>query len=247
MAISHKFDIAKQLSTVAQGEVKLMITQCCIHSLYLAGKSQQPAVDLAKTFERRKCNHRDAIDPDDCLKDVVGEANKHRYVIVTQSQPLRNHLRRIPATPIIHINRSVMVLEPPSDATLRAKLLAEEKSLHASGSDLTLVQATAPKEEPKKKKKGPKGPNPLSVKKKKTQPTPPKAKTSDNGKNSSKGAELGKRKREEDDDHDDVGGDHAGTTDGAGTTGEAKKKRKRRRKAKQTSEPDDMATPATSA
>ena len=29
-------------------------TQCSIHELYLQGKSQQPVVDLAKTFERRK-------------------------------------------------------------------------------------------------------------------------------------------------------------------------------------------------
>lgn len=50
-----------------------------------------------------------------------GETNKHRYVIATQSQPLRVKLRAIPAVPIVHINRSVMVLEPPSDATLKKK------------------------------------------------------------------------------------------------------------------------------
>ncbi|KAH6917215.1 PIN domain-like protein [Coprinopsis sp. MPI-PUGE-AT-0042] len=170
MAIENKFDLVKQLSTVAQGEVKPMITQCCIHALYLSGKSNQPAVDLAKTFERRKCNHREAINPEDCLKDVVGDSNKHRYVIVAQSQPLRNHLRKIPATPLIHINRSVMILEPPSDATLRAKHLLEEKNLGAtSSSDIKLVKETQPEEAPKKKKKGPKGPNPLSVKKKKVE------------------------------------------------------------------------------
>jgi hypothetical protein len=30
-------------------------------------------------------------------------------------------LRAIPGTPIVHINRSVMILEPPSDATLKVK------------------------------------------------------------------------------------------------------------------------------
>ena len=83
----------KQLETVLQGSVKLseffttqrtvcrlnarrsgllVITQCCIHELYLQGKTQQPAVDLAKTFERRKCNHREAIPGDECLASVVG-------------------------------------------------------------------------------------------------------------------------------------------------------------------------------
>ena len=120
-----------------------MITQCCIHELYLKGPSVQPVVDLAKTFERRKCNHREPIPGDECLKSVVGmrkmfpsiclfilttylfkmigETNKHRYVIATQSQPLRQTLRQIPAVPIVHVNRAVMVLEPPSEKTLEVK------------------------------------------------------------------------------------------------------------------------------
>lgn len=52
-----------------------------------------------------------------------GDTNKHRYVVATQSQSLRNGLRIIPAVPVIHINRAVMVLEPPSEATLKAKEL----------------------------------------------------------------------------------------------------------------------------
>ena len=118
-----------------------MITQCCIHELYLQGKLQQPAVDLAKTFERRKCNHREPIPGDECLVSVIGifavfrplvyaidyrcvhegDSNKHRYVVTTQSQPLRVTLRAIPAVPIVHVNRSVMVLEPASDMTLKIK------------------------------------------------------------------------------------------------------------------------------
>lgn len=127
-----------------------MITQCCIHELYLQHKTEQPAIDLAKSFERRKCNHREAIPGDECLASVVGtspypsltlpptahyhyrtgwgfaragETNKHRYVLAIQAQELRQKLRAIPAVPIVHVNRSVMILEPPSDATLRAKAL----------------------------------------------------------------------------------------------------------------------------
>ena len=128
-----------------------MITQCSIHELYMQGGDQQPAVDLAKLFERRKCNHREAIPGDDCLQSVVGsswnhplrnahsssfsgEMNKHRYVIATQSQPLRVKLRGIPGTPIVHINRSVIVLEPPSEATVKAKeeVCLEQNSLGCS-------------------------------------------------------------------------------------------------------------------
>ncbi|KZV75574.1 PIN domain-like protein [Peniophora sp. CONT] len=168
-AVSQKTDFLAQLGASVQGTVKPMITQCCIHELYLQGKSQQEATDLAKTFERRKCNHREPIPGDECLLSVTGDKNKHRYVIATQSQPLRQKLRAIPGVPIVHVNRSVMILEPPSDATLRVKALAEANALAPSTSEAAQLKAAAPTSEPPKakKKKGPKGPNPLSMKKKK--------------------------------------------------------------------------------
>jgi len=172
-AITQKLDLQKQLYSVLQGEVKPMITQCCIHELYLQGKEQQPAVDLAKNFERRKCNHREAIPGDECLTSVIGTNNKHRYVVATQSHPLRVKLRSVPAAPIVHINRSVMVLEPPSDTTLNAKQTNEERTLHATLPELKSVVSTSTSIQPtRKKKKGPKGPNPLSVKKKKPKERP---------------------------------------------------------------------------
>jgi U3 small nucleolar RNA-associated protein 23 len=64
-----------------------------------------------------------------------------------------------------------MVLEPPSDVTIKAKEATEEQDLHVKPSDLALVGT--PNAEPvKKKRKGPKGPNPLSVKKKQVIRTP---------------------------------------------------------------------------
>ncbi|KIM51095.1 hypothetical protein SCLCIDRAFT_144025 [Scleroderma citrinum Foug A] len=169
IAIESKLDLAKQLGTVLQGTVKPMITQCSIHELYLQGKAQQPAVDLAKTFERRKCNHKEAIPGDECLASVVGNTNQHRYVIATLSQPLRAQLRLIPAVPIVHINRAVMILEPPSNETLRVKHQSEQQALGAAPSELAKIPSQPTN--PPRRKKGPKGPNPLSVKKKVVRPT----------------------------------------------------------------------------
>ncbi|KAK1223796.1 hypothetical protein PQX77_013320 [Marasmius sp. AFHP31] len=216
-AVSHKLELVKQLGITLQGEVKPMITQCCIHELYLQ-KSQQPAVDLAKSFERRKCNHREAIPGDECLTSVVGDTNKHRYVIATQSQPLRSKLRAIPAVPLVHINRSVMVLEPPSDATIAAKREDEEKALRAPAPVHNIHTASEP---PPKKRKGPKGPNPLSVKKK-AEPTPPK-KAQDTA------TKVGEKRKREDDNE---------TAEGDGGP---VKKRKRKRKSKN---PDSTNAPS---
>jgi len=66
-----------------------------------------------------------------CALYIPGEANMHRYVIATQSHPLRVHLRAIPGVPIVHVTRSVMVLEPASDTTLQSKQRVRYKILQS--------------------------------------------------------------------------------------------------------------------
>ncbi|GEM10524.1 rRNA processing protein [Rhodotorula toruloides] len=242
-------DIMARLHDVLQGAVKPMITQCCMQALYDAGAEAQPAVDAAKGFERRKCNHFKARPEDECMLAMAGTENKNRYVFATQSLPLRESLRAIPGSPIIYIARSVMLLESPSNQTLAKKRRMEESKLHVSAEELAVITGkplssadpvasksaapaddTAPVSEvaaepPKKKKrKGPSGPNPLSVKKKKAKPADPIA-----------GRRPKKREREED------GGDsrehkRQKEEDGkvvslaARSDGGEKKKRRRRRK-----------------
>ncbi|CAE6446715.1 hypothetical protein ACGC1H_002910 [Rhizoctonia solani] len=170
----HKMDPVKQLSTVLQGECKLMITQCSMVELYKLGPSAQHIVDLAKLFERRKCNHREAIENEPCIDSVIGETNKHRYVVASQSTDLRNKLRKIPAVPLVHINRSVMVLEPRSEATIKAKDQSESTNMSVTESEakvLTSTSAPTPAA-PAHRRKIAKGPNPLSMKKKKPAVTP---------------------------------------------------------------------------
>jgi len=229
-AVSQKTDFAAQLAIVLQGAVKPMITQCCIHELYLQGKAQQPAVDLAKMFERRKCNHKVVIPGDDCVLSVTGDANKHRYVIATQSHGLRTKLRSIPGTPILHINRSVMVLEPPSEATMRAKALMEAKALAPSTSEAVKLRTEEP-EFVRKARRGPKGPNPLSVKKKKALPAQTPKKPSSTSDNADMVKVGDKRKRDEQED---------GVTRSAQPVDGDQKvmghKRKRRRKSSRTQE-----------
>ncbi|KAI9828624.1 MAG: hypothetical protein M1832_001727 [Thelocarpon impressellum] len=119
--------------------------------------------------------------------------NKHRYVVASQVGDVRAHMRSIAGVPLVYINRSVMIMEPMTSVTegLRAK---EERSKFRAGlkgkrgagtglkrkrdedgatnggDDANSARAAARAEEdaaPKTKKRirGPKGPNPLSVKK----------------------------------------------------------------------------------
>jgi len=176
---NKQLDVAKQLATCVQGECKPMITQCCVQALYKLGREFQPVTEIAKTFERRRCNHREAIEPEDCLKDVVGATNKHRYILAVQSPVLLKTLSPIPGLPLIHFNpRHVLVLSPPSTATVRLKNKAEEERRleggkvmegmeegeNVVGLGVTVVSSAADVRGGRKVK----GVNPLSVKKKRT-------------------------------------------------------------------------------
>ncbi|KAI5121349.1 hypothetical protein M0805_000657 [Coniferiporia weirii] len=210
-AIASKFDLTKQLANVLQGTVKPMITQCSIHSLYLSGKSEQPAVDLAKTFERRRCNHREAKPEEECIRDVIGATNTHRYVFASQSPSLRQYIRLVPGTPIVHVKRSVIILEPESVASERVKRAMEEDQARAESSTIAPIVAAQGKaadvaEPPKKKHKGPKGPNPLSVKKKKPKVEDRRPDANGKGKQKEqtrKESAGDKRKRSDNDEGDD--------------------------------------------
>lgn len=68
--------LSKGKTRAGNPEMKCLITQCCMVQLYQAekdGKIEKDAVNIAKSWERRRCNHREAIDADECLKEVIGE------------------------------------------------------------------------------------------------------------------------------------------------------------------------------
>lgn len=161
-----KYNIIKGLANTVQGEIKPMITQCCMDELYKT--KNEDIIALGKKFERRRCNHQPAIDSDRCIElvtDVNGE-NKHRYVVATQSEGLRKRLRKIPGVPLIYMNPGVMVMEMISKASEAHRDRIESAKLttglNRAGAD---DDDTKPGEPPRKRRKV-KEPNPLSVKKK---------------------------------------------------------------------------------
>ncbi|KAJ6258682.1 hypothetical protein Dda_6730 [Drechslerella dactyloides] len=110
-AAKFKMDLAAGLERTLQGKVK---------------PNNQPLINLAKTFERRRCDHSisdPALSPLDCLLSVVIPSkdapipNKHRYVVATDDLKIRDEFREYPGVPGIHITRSVMVLDQMSEAT----------------------------------------------------------------------------------------------------------------------------------
>jgi U3 small nucleolar RNA-associated protein 23 len=153
-------------------------------------------IEVAKAAERRRCGHHELEEPLstlECLQSVVDPKgsghNRHRYVVASQDKEVRMRMREIVGVPLVYLKRSVMILEPMAGATEQARHREEREKIRAGlkgrrgqqqvgkkrmredeGQDdigdesVDEQEASVPK---RKKVKGPKGPNPMSVKKSK--------------------------------------------------------------------------------
>ncbi|KAI1202357.1 Fcf1-domain-containing protein [Nemania serpens] len=199
-AIRSKMDIDHILKATLHGNTKLLITQCSMRWLY--AKKDEPGIRAVIEFakekaERRRCGHHpsdypEPLDEIECLHSVVDPSkngvNKHRYVCAINDDEVRSSLRNgIQVVPLLYIRRSVLIMEPASSTTTKArsrdekaKFTAELKSTGGKrkrqqedtdddGDGSKMEGAGIAKPEKKKKKAyGRKEPNPLSMKKKKS-------------------------------------------------------------------------------
>ncbi|KAI1328326.1 Fcf1-domain-containing protein [Xylariaceae sp. FL0255] len=203
-AVQSKMDVDHILKATLHGTTKLQVTQCSIRHLYARNKEPgvAAAIDFAKTLERRRCGHLPADYPEplselECLHSVVDPkqtgVNKHHVCSAINDDEVRASIRNsVTAVPLLYIRRSVLIMEPASSATMKArsrdeksKFRSELKSTGAkrkreedddTGDEDGGTGKTTAAEEPQKKKKkklfGRKEPNPLSMKKKKDKPNP---------------------------------------------------------------------------
>ncbi|KAI0489660.1 hypothetical protein F4859DRAFT_509246 [Xylaria cf. heliscus] len=202
-AIRSKMDIDHILKTTLHGNTKLLISQCSMRWLY--ARKNDPGIgaviDFAKEkIERRRCGHHPSDYPEplkelDCLHSVVDPSkngvNKHRYVCAINDDEVRSSLRDgIQVVPLLYIRRSVLIMEPASSTTVKArsrdekaKFTAELKSpgmkrkrqqedTDDEKGDNDIEEGTELSKPKKKKTYGRKEPNPLSVRKKKREDKP---------------------------------------------------------------------------
>ena len=96
-------------------------------------------------------------------------------MVATQDLKVRQRLRKLPGLPVLFLNRNVVVLDSPSEASkgVASKVSAREGGLSATdravmasvmGTGGASAASGAAGAKPKKKRRGPKGPNPLSCK-----------------------------------------------------------------------------------
>lgn len=196
-----------------------MITTCSMRHLYNAKPKNETLILQAKEYERRRCNHQDLDEPLsslECLESVVdgkgNGTNKNRYIVASDELEVRKKMRAIAGVPLIYISKSVVLMEPmagaseerrdieekskfkqglkgqrkPEQMQKRKREEDEEVGGNEKGVDGAMEEARTAKN---KRQRGPKQPNPLSMKKAKKEtdaaPMPKKSKSSIDGESAS--------------------------------------------------------------
>uniref|UniRef100_A0A6G1SD91 rRNA-processing protein UTP23 homolog n=1 Tax=Aceria tosichella TaxID=561515 RepID=A0A6G1SD91_9ACAR len=177
VALDHKVDIQEQLPRYLKGQCKLLTTRCVIDETKRLGKPLHGAYVVISQFGVHNCGHEKPISASKCLSSfIIDTHNRDHYILATQDHQLRIKIAKQVVCPLVKLANNALVLEKPPPRVegkvkrthhyLANKLKDNERSdLARLKTEEKIVEEPIPIK--KKKKKGPKGPNPLSCKKKK--------------------------------------------------------------------------------
>mmetsp|Transcript_82259 Transcript_82259/g.172223 ORF Transcript_82259/g.172223 Transcript_82259/m.172223 type:complete len:289 (+) Transcript_82259:233-1099(+) len=187
-AVNNRINVKEQLPKILNNcRCTPMVTNCMLEEVNSLGPRGRGAAFVMKSYYRVKCGHQTNIGASACIKEQIGKKNERKLFVATQDLQLATHLRAIPGAPVIRMNQMVPFLEEPSDASKKEQQDAEAKKETIASWEAPKLPALRQQKvmesiqnEQPKKKKGPKGVNPLSCKKPKKekrqdQPPAPKA------------------------------------------------------------------------
>lgn len=201
-ALKYKVSISEQLPRYLDAEVRIHTTKCVLKECEALGSLLYGPLVVLRQFSVLPCLHKNPVKPSNCLLMYAKQDQKsapQRYMIGTQDEILSNKVRELPGSPLLFISHANLLLEAPSNASREG---AEKENagnsewINCGDPQIEALRAlkkkilgekVVTKEKLTKKRKGPKGPNPLSCKKKK--------KNVNSGKSSTSEEHTAKRKR----------------------------------------------------
>uniref|UniRef100_A0AAV1UJM2 UTP23 sensor motif region domain-containing protein n=1 Tax=Peronospora matthiolae TaxID=2874970 RepID=A0AAV1UJM2_9STRA len=182
MCIQMKVDVHERVPKYLQvkpHECEFYVPRAALDELQLLKEVTKDAFELARSFKVAEVYGQleeetdGPVDVSKAIQSIIGDRNNRKFVVCTQEVELRKALRLVPGVPLLYLNRSVLVFEEISHATLAivrqeekasmAKLDVNEKRKLEAMQDGDCNDDHAEKQRLLKKRA--KGPNPLSIKK----------------------------------------------------------------------------------
>lgn len=192
ISLKKKFDIKTSLEKFLNEKVRLIIPSCIFKELQLIEDKIPGILKLISQYKIEECNH-NQIDPITCIRNYIGKKNHDKYFVATQDDFLRKQLRKIPGVPLIFFDQNMLLIDKLSPSSLEASekrenlkeapQKKEQKILNEKKNEVKdfLIQEFKNSAYYKRKseeyklnklmgkiRKKANGPNPLSVKKKKS-------------------------------------------------------------------------------
>ncbi|KAH7492062.1 hypothetical protein KRP22_002451 [Phytophthora ramorum] len=183
MCMQMKVDVRERVPKYLQvkpHECEFFVPRAALEELQMLGEATKEAYDLAKTFKvaeaydlQQEDGDEAPVDVSKCIQSIIGDKNDRKFVVCTQEVELRKALRLVPGVPLFYLNRSVLVFEEISRATVA--IVRQEEKANMVKLDVNEKRkldqmqegenGEAQDEQQRLAKKRAKGPNPLSMKK----------------------------------------------------------------------------------
>ncbi|XP_060077277.1 rRNA-processing protein UTP23 homolog [Ylistrum balloti] len=173
-ALTFKVNISDQMPRYLEGEVNVITTECIKEECAAFGTLLYGPLKILQQFKVQQCKHKKPVKAATCIQSIVNKSPPGKLLIATQDHELREMLREThPGVPLLFMAYNAINMESPTelskgkaDEELQARIAPAEHHMEV----LKKLKVQAFGEQPvtkKFKRKGPKGPNPLSCKKSK--------------------------------------------------------------------------------
>lgn len=175
-ALQSKFHVKEQLPKMLEARCTPVTTGCVMAELRSLGGRALGAAIIAKGYYRVQCGHETPVGASRCIAEQVGKTNERRFLVATQDAELAQAVRAVPGVPLIRLDGPVPRVEEPSSQTRGVAKRGEDAKLQVAAWERPKLPELIDREAKAKeaaaaprKRKGPKGVNPLSCRKAKKQ------------------------------------------------------------------------------
>uniref|UniRef100_A0A1I8A7A1 rRNA-processing protein UTP23 homolog n=1 Tax=Steinernema glaseri TaxID=37863 RepID=A0A1I8A7A1_9BILA len=166
-ALESKINLREQIPKYLGCEVDIYTTSCIVQELEALGKKLFGALNICKQFEKAHCPHKPAKTASECQVHLARRSKRAdlpKYIIATQQQSVLEKLRELGHVPALFIKFNAILFDKKGQLNDGS----EEKNAKEMSRLQEIKKSVFGTEEKRPlKRKGPKGPNPLSCKRKK--------------------------------------------------------------------------------
>ena len=179
MALNKKFEMKSSLEKLLGEKVVLIIPSCIFKEVQSIENKIPGLLKLLSQYKVEECSH-GLLSPTNCIRDYIGNKNQSKYFVATQDNFLRIQLRNIPGVPLIFFEQNMLLMDKPSKRSIEASERREDLKEDPQIKDFLVAEFKESKYYKRKQeeyklnklmgyiRKKAKGPNPLSIKKKKS-------------------------------------------------------------------------------